>query len=230
MTPNRRFLQHLKNQPQPSNRIIPSNPQKSIPRRTNRGNSRPVCTDESSHRRKSTKKSIGRRQHPVNRIRFHAQPGNPNQGNNSRPGLDRGTVMSRRQKHAGNPRRLQARRRKTYTPLGITKIDDRIIVPKSLRYAALNALHFGYPRVKKMRNDATIFWWPNMRADFEKKAKTYSARLNAGKKLKTQLPITEKSKIDPPKNPGQEIQIAFPGYLNTKHLNSAFFSSCRRQE
>ena len=58
---------------------------------------------------------------------------------------------------------------------GITMVDDRIIVPKSLRYAALNALHFGHPGINKMCGDAAIFWWPNMRTDIEKKAKTCSA-------------------------------------------------------
>ena len=55
---------------------------------------------------------------------------------------------------------------------GITMVDDRIIIPKRLRYAALNALRFGHPGINKMCNDAVIFWWPNMRADIEKKAKT----------------------------------------------------------
>ena len=55
-----------------------------------------------------------------------------------------------------------------------------------------------------MCNDAVIFWWPNIRTDIEKEAKTCSACLNAGKNLKTQLPNTKKSKIEPPKNPGQE--------------------------
>ena len=54
---------------------------------------------------------------------------------------------------------------------GITMVDDRIIVPKSLRYPALNALHFGHPGINKMCGDAAIFWWPNMRADIEKKEK-----------------------------------------------------------
>ena len=66
---------------------------------------------------------------------------------------------------------------------GIRMVDDRIIILKSLRYAALNALHFGHPRKNKMCNDAVIFWCPNMRADIEKKAKTSSACLNAGKNL-----------------------------------------------
>ena len=62
---------------------------------------------------------------------------------------------------------------------GIILVDDRIVIPKSLRYAALNALHFGHPGINKMYNDAAIFWWPNMREDIEKKSKTCSVCLNA---------------------------------------------------
>ena len=103
---------------------------------------------------------------------------------------------------------------------GIIMVDDRIIIPKSLRYAALNALHFGHPGINKMCNDAAIFWWPNMREDIEKKSKTCSACLNAGKNLKFQLPTTEKTKIEPPKKPGEEIQIDFTGNLHNKKLTS----------
>ena len=73
-------------------------------------------------------------------------------------------------------------------------VDDCTIVAKSLHYAPINALHFGHPGINKMCSDATIFWWPNMRADIEKKAKTCSTCLNAGENLKTQLPNTDKSK------------------------------------
>ena len=40
---------------------------------------------------------------------------------------------------------------------GITMVDDRIIIPKNLRYAARNALHFGHPGINKMCNDAVFF-------------------------------------------------------------------------
>ena len=49
--------------------------------------------------------------------------------------------------------------------------DDTIVIPKSLRYAALNALHFGHPGINKMCSDAMIFWWPNMREHIKKKSK-----------------------------------------------------------
>ena len=41
---------------------------------------------------------------------------------------------------------------------GIIMVDDRIVEPKSLRYAALNALHFGHHGNNKMCSDAAIFW------------------------------------------------------------------------
>ena len=74
--------------------------------------------------------------------------------------------------------------------------------------------------INKMCNDAELFGWLNMRADIEKKAKTCSASLNAGKNLKFQQPLTKKNKIEPPKKPGQEIQIDFTGNLNNKNLQS----------
>ena len=106
---------------------------------------------------------------------------------------------------------------------GILVVDDRIIVPKRLRYAALKALHFGHPGINKMCNDAVIFWWPNMRADIEKKAKTCSVCLNTGKNLKSQKSNTEISKFDPPNNPGEGIQIDLTINPNKKHLNSSPF-------
>ena len=59
-----------------------------------------------------------------------------------------------------------------------------------------------------------------MRENIEKKSKTCSACLNAGKNLKFQIPQTKKSKIEPPKTPGGEIQIDFTGNLNNKKLQN----------
>ena len=105
---------------------------------------------------------------------------------------------------------------------GITLVDDRIIIPQSLRYAAINALHFGHPGINKMCGGAAIFWWPNIRADIARKAKTCSACLNAGKNLGCQIPST-KTKIEPPQNPREEIQMDFTGNLNSKHFEYSPF-------
>ena len=108
---------------------------------------------------------------------------------------------------------------------GITMVDDDIIVPKILRYAAPHALSFGHQGINKICNNATLFLWPNMRADIETKAKTCSACLNAGKNSKTQLPNMEKSKIEPPNHPREIIQINSPRNINSKLL--PIYISCR---
>ena len=57
-----------------------------------------------------------------------------------------------------------------------------------------------------------------MREDSEKKSKTCSACLNAGKNLKFQTPQTEKkTKIEPPKTPGEDIQLDFTGKTGRFH-------------
>ena len=100
-------------------------------------------------------------------------------------------------------------------------VDDRIIIPKTLRYAALNALHFGHPGIDKMCGDAAIFWWPNMQTDIEKKAKICSACLNAGKNLKFQLPSTgRKNKNWITGKAGRRNPIDFTGNLHNKTLQS----------
>ena len=107
---------------------------------------------------------------------------------------------------------------------GIIMVDDRIVIPKSLRYAALKALHFGHTGINEMCSEAMIFWWPNMREDIEKKSKTCSACLNAGKNLKLQIPQNEKkTKIEPPRTPGEEIQLDFTGNLHNKKLPSTLY-------
>ena len=58
-----------------------------------------------------------------------------------------------------------------------------------------------------------------MREDIKKKSKTCSACLNAGKNLEFQIPQTEKSKIEPPKTPGEKIQIVFTGNLHNEKLS-----------
>ena len=62
-----------------------------------------------------------------------------------------------------------------------------------------------------------------MRADIERTAKTCSACLNAGRNLKCQIPSNEKTKIEPPQNPGEEIQKDFTGNLNSKHVEHSPF-------
>ena len=101
---------------------------------------------------------------------------------------------------------------------GIIMVDDRIIIPKTLRNAALYALHFGNPGINKMCSDSAIFWWPNMRTDIKKKAKTCSACLNSGKNLKFQLLLSKKKqKMKHRKSRVKKTKSISPGTYITKN-------------
>ena len=96
---------------------------------------------------------------------------------------------------------------------GILFMDDKVIVPKTMREWVLNAPHFGHPGLTKMVNDSRIFWWPGILDDIHEKHRNCTACINAGKNLKTQLPKTEKSKILTAKEPGEELQLDFTGKI-----------------
>ena len=112
---------------------------------------------------------------------------------------------------------------------GIIMVDDSIIIPKTLRYAALNALHFGQHGINKMCSDATTFYWPNMREDIKKKSKTCSNCFNACRNSKFQIPQKRK-KLKPPKTPGEEIQQEFTGSLQNKKVLYSVYTNCSRQK
>ena len=81
----------------------------------------------------------------------------------------------------------------------------------------INALHFGHPGESKMLTDSNILWWPGMAEDIKVKTKECISCRNAGKKLKTQIPQTEKSKILT-SEPGEELQLDFTGDLISDKL------------
>ena len=96
---------------------------------------------------KAPRNQTARSQHPVSRVRFSARPGNPHQRNSSRPGFNKGTVLSGRQQHVDNPRRLQILSKEVNPPLG-----------NNYGRRPWNQQNVQRP---------AIFWWPNRRADIE---------------------------------------------------------------
>ena len=70
-----------------------------------------------------------------------------------------------------------------------------------------------------------------MRADIEKKTKSCSACLTAGKNLKFELSLIEKIKLEPRKMAGKEKQIDFTGNLNNKKTTvQPIYTNCSRQK
>ena len=58
---------------------------------------------------------------------------------------------------------------KTNPTLWKNKNDNRIIVPKSLRYAALKVIHFCHTGINKTCSDPTNVWWPNLELTLRRK-------------------------------------------------------------
>ena len=102
--------------------------------------------------------------------------------------------------------------------------DDRIIIPKTLRCAALNALHFGPPEITKCVATQLYSGGRICKRTF-KKPKTCSACLSADKNLKFQIPQTGKTNIEPPKTTGEEIQLDFTANIHNQKLPPTPFIS-----
>ena len=102
---------------------------------------------------------------------------------------------------------------------GLVFMDDQIVVPVDLQRRVLNILHFGHAGMTKMTAEAKIFWWPDIRQDFENKVKNCIACLASGTNLKHQLPNNHHGKLKKLTESGQGIQIDFSGKLHNKRIN-----------
>ena len=99
------------------------------------------------------------------------------------------------------------------TRFGLLLKDDRVVIPKSLQFTVLQLLHTGHIGYSKMLAEARCFWWREMEYEIEEKAKRCKPCIAAGKNLKTQLPLTEKNKLEELTKPGEELQLDFSGNL-----------------
>ena len=77
-------------------------------------------------------------------------------------------------------------------------------------------LHQGHTSAAKMVQLAEAFWWPRMHREIEEKAETCPSCRAAGKKIITQIPSTEKSKLDILTEPYQETQFDFAGPIKLR--------------
>ena len=135
------------------------------------------------------------------------------------PELTRVRISMRREDREATPEGYKPVFGKLSIRWGLIFMDDQIVVPVDLRRRLLDILHFGHAGLTKMTAEAKIFWWPNITRDIENKAKDCTACLASGKNLKYQLPNSHYGKLKTLTEPGQEIQIDFPGKLQNKKIN-----------
>ena len=102
------------------------------------------------------------------------------------------------------------------TRFGLLFYNDKIVIPKNMRSTIIAMLHQGHISTAKMDQLAEAFWWPGIHREIQEKAETCPSCRAAGKNIITQIPSTEKNKLEISTGPNQEIQLDFAGPIKSK--------------
>ena len=108
------------------------------------------------------------------------------------------------------------------TRFGLLFYNDKIIIPENKRTTVIAMLHQGHPSATKMDQLATAFWWPGIYQEIREKAENCPSCRESGKNLVTQLPSTEKNKLEILSEPNQEIQLALAGPIKSKTRGNVY--------
>jgi len=90
-------------------------------------------------------------------------------------------------------------------------MDERLVIPKSMRENMLNALHFGHVGRDSMLREATDIWWPRIHREIVELARNCEKCRTAGKNLKCIKSQKQYGKIPVAENANDEISIDFAG-------------------
>ena len=101
-------------------------------------------------------------------------------------------------------------------------IDDQIVIPGNMRSTIIAMLHQGHILTAKMDQLAEAFWWPGIHREIQEKAETCPSCRAAGKNIITQIPSTEKNKLEILTEPNQEIQLDFAGPIKSKTRGNVY--------
>ena len=102
------------------------------------------------------------------------------------------------------------------TRFGLLFYNAKIVVPEAMRTTVIAMLHQGHPSTTKMDRSAEAFLWPGLHREIREKSENCPSCTASGKNLKTQLPSTERNKLDILFEPNQEIQLDFAGPIKSK--------------
>ncbi len=94
--------------------------------------------------------------------------------------------------------------------MGLLFIEDKIVVPRSLREWVLQVAHGDHASLHKMVSITEQVYWPGKRQDLEKKAQDCIVCFQAGKNLIAKIPKTEKKTPCPrPKQLTKKSNLTF---------------------
>ena len=99
---------------------------------------------------------------------------------------------------------------------GLLFYNDKIVIPKNMRTTITAMLHQGHTSATKMDQLAEALWWPGIYRKIKEKEETCPSCRAAGKNITTQIPSTEKNKLEILTEPNQEFQMDFAGPIKSK--------------
>ena len=91
-----------------------------------------------------------------------------------------------------------------------------------MRTTVIAMLHQGHPSATKMDQLATAFWWPGINQEIREKAENCPSCRASGMNLVTQLPSTEKYKLENLSELNQEVQLDFAGPIKLKTRGNVY--------
>ena len=105
-------------------------------------------------------------------------------------------------------------------------IDDRIIIPKSIKEACVEAILVTHPGSWGMTNMATHAWWPYKHCDIVTKTAKCNRCVKIGKNLKSLTPTSKWALIKICKVPNEVTQIYLGGPIYNEKNQEVSFLAC----
>ena len=90
-------------------------------------------------------------------------------------------------------------------------MDERLVIPKTLRPIIMRSLHYRHPGRDSMLATISNFWWPRLHREVVAIARTSPQCSQAGKNIKTLLSQNQVGELPECQKNNQEITIAFAG-------------------
>ena len=90
-------------------------------------------------------------------------------------------------------------------------MDERLVIPKTLRPIILRSLHYGHPGRDSMLATVANVWWPRLHREVVGIAQTCQKCKTSGKNIKTLLRQKQVSQLPKCNEINQETAIDFAG-------------------
>ena len=96
-------------------------------------------------------------------------------------------------------------------------MDNRLVIPQSLRPMIMCSLHYGHPGRDSMLSMSSDIWWPRIHREIVDQARLCDQCLQSGKNLKCMLRQKQVGKIPEASEQNEEIALDFAGpFQNAK--------------